>query len=61
MNYITQLIYIIPGQEAVFEQFEQVAIPIIAKYNGKLLFSGSPGCVKSILNSSMFIFVYVVF
>jgi hypothetical protein len=34
MIYITQLIYIIPGQEAVFEQFEQVAIPLIAKYNG---------------------------
>lgn len=37
MIYITQLIYIQPGQEAVFHQFEEVAIPIIAKYNGRLL------------------------
>jgi hypothetical protein len=37
MIYITQLIYIKPCQEAVFDQFEAVAIPIIAKYNGKML------------------------
>jgi uncharacterized protein (DUF1330 family) len=37
MIYITQLIYIIPGQEKVFNQFENVAIPIISKYNGRLL------------------------
>ena len=37
MFYITQLIYIKTGQENVFNQFEDVAIPIIAKYNGRLL------------------------
>ena len=37
MIYITQLIYIEPGQEDVFDQFESVAIPIISKYNGRLL------------------------
>jgi len=37
MIYITQLIYLAEGQEAVFNQFEAVAIPIISKYNGKLL------------------------
>jgi len=37
MLYITQLIYIQPGQEEVFHQFEDVAIPLIAKYNGRLL------------------------
>lgn len=42
MVYITQLIYIIPGQAEVFEQFEAVAIPIISKYNGKLLFRVRP-------------------
>jgi len=35
--FITQLIYLVPGQEKVFDQFEAVAIPIIAKYNGRLL------------------------
>lgn len=43
MVYITQLIYIVPGQEVVFDQFEAVAIPIIAKYNGRLLFRVRPG------------------
>lgn len=37
MIYITQLIYIHPGQEQVFEEFERVALPLISKYNGKLL------------------------
>lgn len=36
MIYITQLIYIKPGQEQIFHQFEDVAIPIIEKYNGVL-------------------------
>jgi uncharacterized protein (DUF1330 family) len=37
MIYITQLIYIKVGQELVFHQFEDIAIPIISKYNGQLL------------------------
>lgn len=37
MLYITQLIYLQEGQEAVFDEFEAVAIPLIPKYNGKLL------------------------
>jgi hypothetical protein len=37
MIYITQLIYIKEGQESAFNQFEELAIPIIAKYKGKLL------------------------
>jgi uncharacterized protein (DUF1330 family) len=37
MIYIIQLVYLVPGQEAVFEEFESMAIPIISKYNGKLL------------------------
>ena len=37
MIYITQLVYIKQGQEEVFDQFEAVAIPIISKYNGRLL------------------------
>lgn len=37
MIYITQLIYLIDGQEETFDAFERVAIPLIAKYNGRLL------------------------
>ncbi|MBA4056858.1 MAG: DUF1330 domain-containing protein [Marivirga sp.] len=43
MIYITQLIYIIPGQEEIFNQFEDIAIPIISKYNGRLLLRVRPG------------------
>jgi hypothetical protein len=37
MLYITQLIYIHGGKEQIFHEFEEVAIPLIAKYNGKLM------------------------
>lgn len=37
MIYLTQLIYIKEGQEEAFHQFEEVAIPLIEKYNGHLL------------------------
>ena len=37
MIFITQLIYLKTGQEAVFEAFENIAIPTISKYNGRLL------------------------
>jgi uncharacterized protein (DUF1330 family) len=37
MIYITQLIYLIAGQENIFNQFEAIAIPLISKYNGRLL------------------------
>jgi uncharacterized protein (DUF1330 family) len=42
MIYITQLIYIIAGQENVFDQFEDIAIPIISKYKGRLLLRVRP-------------------
>ena len=37
MIFIIQLIYIRDGQEAIFNQFEDIAIPAIAEYNGRLL------------------------
>ena len=45
MIYITQLVYIVEGKESVFEEFENVAIPIISKYNGQLLLRTRPGIV----------------
>ena len=42
MIFITQLIYIMEGQDAVFNQFEAIAIPIISKYNGRLLLRVRP-------------------
>ncbi|HXB45987.1 MAG TPA: hypothetical protein VNV85_18105 [Puia sp.] len=42
MIFITQLVYIKEGQESVFHQFEDLAIPIISKYNGRLLLRVRP-------------------
>jgi uncharacterized protein (DUF1330 family) len=42
MIYITQLIYLKEGQELIFDEFESIAIPIISKYNGQLLFRVRP-------------------
>ena len=37
MIFITQLVYIKEGQENIFHQFEDIAVPAISKYNGQLL------------------------
>jgi uncharacterized protein (DUF1330 family) len=42
MIFITQLIYLKEGQESVFNQFEDIAIPTIKKYNGRLLLRVRP-------------------
>ncbi len=42
MLYITQFIFVKAGQEAVFNEFESLAIPIIEKYNGKILYRIRP-------------------
>jgi uncharacterized protein (DUF1330 family) len=52
MLYITQLIYIREGQEAIFHQFEDIAIPIISKYNGQLLLRVRPDA-KAIIERNM--------
>jgi uncharacterized protein (DUF1330 family) len=51
MIFITQLIYIKEGQESVFHQFEDVAIPIISKYNGRLLIRVRPDSNSIIENT----------
>lgn len=42
MIYLTQLIYLKEGQEEIFHQFEELAIPIISRYNGRLLLRVRP-------------------
>lgn len=46
--FITQLIYIKPGAEKIFNEFEALAIPLIAKYNGKLLLRLRPDTVSTL-------------
>ncbi|HEX4851431.1 MAG TPA: DUF1330 domain-containing protein [Puia sp.] len=52
MVYLTQLIYIKEGQENVFHQFEDIAIPLISKYNGKLLLRMRP-CSDAYIENSI--------
>jgi hypothetical protein len=52
MIYITQLIYIVKGQELVFDQFESVAIPLISRYNGQLLMRCRPTPDTILANST---------
>jgi uncharacterized protein (DUF1330 family) len=42
MISITQLIYLNKGQEKIFDQFESIAVPLIKKHNGRLLFRLRP-------------------
>lgn len=42
MLFITQLVYVMEGQESIFDQFEEIAIPAILKYNGRLLLRVRP-------------------
>ncbi|PHN07915.1 DUF1330 domain-containing protein [Flavilitoribacter nigricans] len=48
MIYLTQLIYIYPGREAILDEFEARAIPLIAHYNGKLEFRIRPDAASVI-------------
>ncbi|MBL7817873.1 MAG: DUF1330 domain-containing protein [Saprospiraceae bacterium] len=50
--YFTQLIYIKNGAEETFHQFEDVAIPLIAKYNGQLLLRLRP-TLETIVEANM--------
>lgn len=52
MIYFTQLIYIREGQEDIFNEFESVAIPLITKYNGRLLLRIRPN-EESLIASGM--------
>jgi hypothetical protein len=50
MIYLTQLVYVHPGKEDVFHQFEDVAIPLIAKHRGQLVLRLRPNA-ESVVES----------
>ena len=37
MIYLTQLIYLRPGGEVLFDQFESMVLPLLADHHGQLL------------------------
>ena len=42
MIYVTQLIFVKEGKEEMFLEFERQAIPVMEKYNGKMLYRLRP-------------------
>ncbi|WP_020535543.1 hypothetical protein [Lewinella cohaerens] len=42
MIYITQLIFIKEGKEEIFLEFEDHAIPLMEKYNGRIIYRLRP-------------------
>lgn len=40
--YLTQLIFLIPGTEDIFQEFEDHAIPLMEAYGGKILYRLRP-------------------
>ena len=52
MIHITQLIYIKKGKEEIFHEFEEIAIPTILKYNGRLTLRIRPN-EKSVIENNI--------
>lgn len=42
MIYLTQLIFVKKGKEAVFHEFEDFAIPLMEQYNGRIIYRLRP-------------------
>lgn len=42
MIYLTQLIFVEPGKEQLFHQFEDLAIPLMEHYRGRILYRLRP-------------------
>lgn len=43
MIVLTQLVYVRPGREATFDEFEAVALPLVAKHGGSVMLRLRPG------------------
>ena len=52
MIYLTQLIYVHPGREQAFQEFEDTVLPLLGKYRGELLLRLRPGLEAKIAGSS---------
>ncbi|MBW1298023.1 hypothetical protein [Aquimarina litoralis] len=42
MIYLTMLIFVKQGKESIFHEFEDLAIPLLQEYNGKLIYRIRP-------------------
>ncbi len=51
MLYVTQLVYVHAGREAMFHEFEDVVLPLLQKYRGELLLRLRPDASSKIAGS----------
>lgn len=51
MVYLTQLVYVHDGCEAMFHEFEDIVLPLLAKYRGELLLRLRPDSASKIAGS----------
>lgn len=51
MLYVTQLVYVHAGREAMFHAFEEVVLPLLHKYRGELLLRLRPDASSKIAGS----------
>jgi len=42
MVYYTQVLFVVEGQEAIFESFEEQVLPLLSQFNGELLYRVRP-------------------
>jgi hypothetical protein len=52
MLYVTQLVYLHPGKESAFHEFEDAVLPLLEKYQGELLLRLRPDA-KSVIAGSL--------
>lgn len=51
MLYVTQLVYLHPGKEDAFHEFEDTVLPLLEKYEGELLLRLRPDATSVIAGS----------
>lgn len=49
MLYITLLLFVTAGKEDIFNEYEEKVLPILARYNGTLLYRIRPGKEQHII------------
>jgi hypothetical protein len=49
--YVTQLVYLNPGKEDAFHEFEDAVLPLLEKYKGELLLRLRPGADNVVAGS----------
>ena len=52
MIYLTQLVYVHQGWEATFHQFEDIVLPLLAKYRGELVLRLRPDRASQIAGTA---------